>query len=89
MTPMDCQYNLRIICDKSDTPYEKRNCTECDVYKHEMSLIQCPCGFISEQSKWYNVDNNIGLISCPECGTVKLLTEKIRKWRKKDRNILF
>lgn len=91
MTPMDCTYNVREICKTPNIYPKERDCKNCEIYKYETSLIQCPCGFIDIQDKWFEtqLNKNISIISCPECGTIKNLTPKTHQWRKQNDNILF
>lgn len=78
MTLYDCDYKNQ-VCNLYYQGKEK-NCKECSIYIEEISNIQCVCGFSGKLEEWYNLDD-IELISCPECGTVKHTHNKACNWR--------
>lgn len=81
MTTYDCEYKNQ-VCNLYYQGKEK-NCKECVVYIEEISNIQCVCGFKDKLEQWNKLDD-IELISCPKCGTVKHLNNTTYRWRKCD-----
>lgn len=70
---------LRLIQNNDNEDIVSKNNTT----KEDINSIQCAaCGFLGEQSEWFNTNIIGGYMCCPNCGTVRYVCKENIRFRK-------